>query len=169
MLKKLKTKNLKLNRGFTLIELVIVAGILTIIASFVLTTINPMAQFQKTNDGRRKSDLAQIQRALEAYYQDNGKYPDSDASSNPANVTPGGSWSPYMNEFPSDPSSSKKYVYRAPTGGQSYRIYASLERNNDSQGCYLPSCNIFISNLNCSSNSTQIECNYGVSSPDVNP
>ncbi|MEK7559173.1 MAG: hypothetical protein AAB521_02600 [Patescibacteria group bacterium] len=37
--------------------------------------INPSAQFQKANDARRKSDLAQLQKVLENYYSDKGRYP----------------------------------------------------------------------------------------------
>jgi len=68
----LNNKNVK--KGFTLIELIVAIGIISILATFVLTALNPMAQFEKAQDVKRKSDLAQIARALEVYYQDNGKY-----------------------------------------------------------------------------------------------
>src|SRR5579872_2213577 len=66
--------------GFTLIELVISIGILAILAVFALAALNPLQQFAKARDGQRKSDLGQIQRMLEQYYQDHGNYPTSSSS-----------------------------------------------------------------------------------------
>jgi prepilin-type N-terminal cleavage/methylation domain-containing protein len=97
------------NKGFTLVELIVAIGILGILAITAIVAINPFAQFQKADDIRRKSDLAQIQRALESYYQDNKAYPAacndntfrierSDGSC----ITWGGSWQPYMNLVPKD-------------------------------------------------------------------
>src|SRR5260221_2944819 len=64
-------------RGFTLIELVVTIGILAILAVFAIAALNPLDQFRKARDSERKSDLAQMQRVLEQYYQDNGRYPDN--------------------------------------------------------------------------------------------
>jgi prepilin-type N-terminal cleavage/methylation domain-containing protein len=65
------------SKGFTLIELVLVIGILAVISVIVLTVLDPIAQFQKANDAKIKSDLSQIQKGLENYYNDNNVYPDS--------------------------------------------------------------------------------------------
>lgn len=59
------TKKLK---GFTLIELLIVMAILGVLAVVVLVAINPVQQLARTRDAGRKSGVAQIGRALEAYY-----------------------------------------------------------------------------------------------------
>ncbi len=62
-------------KGVTLIELLIVIGVIGILASVLLFYINPVVQFQKARDTNRKTDLAQIQATLEFYRSDLGYYP----------------------------------------------------------------------------------------------
>lgn len=141
----------------------------------MVTILNPLAQIQKAQDARRKGDLSQIQKALETYYNDVGKYPLNVFSSdyrikgldgNP--VSWGGSWAPYMSKLPADPSSSKNYVYVS--SGQTYYIYASLDRGgSDPQACFSNgnACSSAVTNnvsTACGGN-----CNYGVSSPNASP
>ncbi len=76
-----------------------------------------------------------------------------------------------MSVLPKDPTSSKKYVYYS-TGkdGQTYYLYANLDRGgNDSQACFSTgsACSSAVSSgigTECGGN-----CNYGVSSPNVSP
>ena len=60
-------------RGFTLLEMTVVLAIMGILASAAIGAY--LASQQKGRDAQRKSDLAQIQRALEAYIGDHGLYP----------------------------------------------------------------------------------------------
>lgn len=172
---------LKLNiKGFTLVELILVVGIIAILFTVAFMVLNPLGQFQKANDSKRKSDLAQIQRALESYYQDNERYPRTTGAPSyclqhivsPWSYYCGNSnWSPYMNLVPKDPKSSNRYVYYVSSDGQSYYIYANLERgmkdpqvcNADGSGCDSLTTNS-ISATACGGT-----CNYGVSSPNVSP
>ena len=142
---------IKKDKGFTLVELVLVVAIMGIMSVGIMLTLNPFAQFQKANDARRKSDLAQIQRALEIYYQDHGQYPSA--------IAWGTSWQPYMNVVPKDPSSNKNYAYSSV--GQSYFIYASLDKVLSSEQCKGASP--------CNTNNCGGTCNFGVSSPDQTP
>jgi prepilin-type N-terminal cleavage/methylation domain-containing protein len=182
-MEKFKKSRLKICTGFTLIELVIVMGIISILSVGILTVLKPADQFQKVSDSRRKSDLFQIQKALEQYYEDNGRYPavSSDGkhqitSTNGLNVVWGGPWIPYMNLVPKDPSyPTRTYVYSTDSTGQSYFLYASLDRGSkDNKACN--------SGNACSSLSTQSPaissntcatdgsiCNYAVTSPNVFP
>ena len=59
-------KNYK--KGFTLIELLIVIAVLGILATAVLSAINPMEQMRKAKDAGRKSDAAELLNAYERYY-----------------------------------------------------------------------------------------------------
>lgn len=131
-----------IHQGFTLIELLVVIAIIGIISVSLMTLIDPVAQFRKSNDARRKSDLGQIQKVLEAYYNDNGRYPSSSGyngwwsdcvgaggSGGTADVSYrimrisegsgclewGQEWTEYNTTVPKDPTySSRKYVYWSP-------------------------------------------------------
>ncbi len=140
-------------------------------ATFLLVVVNPFEQFKKASDTQRKSDLAQIQRALEAYYQDHGQYPTSSSFKIVNNSTPvswGSTWSPYINALPKDPSPTKNYAYVSLASGQSYELYASLDRaNKDPQACKSDgsACDGAVSaSATCGG-----ICNYGVSSPNISP
>ncbi len=167
--------------GFTLVELVLVIGIIAVLFSVALAMFDPLGQIQKANDARRKSDLSQTQKALESYYQDKGRYPRTSGSiyyclqefASPFTTYCGDSnWSPYMNIVPKDPNSTHRYVYYAPSDGQSYYIYANLERgtkdpqicNTDGSACDSLTVN-GISATACGG--VTVTCNYGVSSPNV--
>lgn len=60
------------NQGFTLIELLIVIAILGVLAVVVLVAINPVQQLARTRDSGRKSTIAQVGHALQAYYTARG-------------------------------------------------------------------------------------------------
>ncbi|MCC2631078.1 MAG: hypothetical protein K0S38_887 [Candidatus Paceibacter sp.] len=59
--------------GFTLIELLVVIAIIGFLSSVVLATLNTSRA--KARDSSRKSQMRQLQTALELYYDSNGKYP----------------------------------------------------------------------------------------------
>ena len=159
------TYNLEKQKGLTLVELIVVIGVLGILATIAISDLNPLAQFRKANDARRKSDLKQVQTALETFYQDNGQYPPS--ASNLIDGTAWGSnWSTYMIPLPKDPKSSRNYVYTST--GQSYRLYASLEQSGDPNLCFPggAACSSAPASPACG---TGVNCNYGVTSPNVSP
>jgi len=63
------------NSSFTLVELLIVIGLLAAILFVAIILINPIQQIGKANDARRKSDLAMLKKSFEEYYNDKGCYP----------------------------------------------------------------------------------------------
>lgn len=164
--------------GFTFIELVVAIAILAVLVGFVLYTINPFSQFQKSRDARRKADLGQIQKALEQYYEDHQAYPPStgkptyeieDTSQSPAIPVPWGGttavWQKYIEVMPKDPDGSKSYVYVVDPGYQMYWLYASLDRGtNDPDACSGGVCNNTHGAI-CGGS----QCNFGLSSPNTNP
>jgi general secretion pathway protein G len=147
-------------RGMTMIELLIVIAVMGVLAAVVITALNPAAQLNKANDAKRKSDLSEIQNALELYYQDNQQYP--------ASVSFGSAWAPYMARLPQDPKTGKNYVYLTDASRQSYWLYASLDNwQSDAQAC-VPNTNTQC-NFQTSGSCGGGTCNYGKSSSNVTP
>jgi len=64
--------NKKYNKGFTLIELLVVISIIGLLASIVLVSLNSARM--KARDARRKSDIKQLEIALEMNYDRHGAY-----------------------------------------------------------------------------------------------
>lgn len=157
--------SIRRQRGFTLIELLIVIAILGILATLGFGSFTTSQQ--KARDARRKNDLTQIGRALEAFYNDKGAYPLSNSSDVIVCKTGGVTcdWgdafeddagTPYMVELPVDPRSTNTYVYES-SDGSYYRLYALLENAQDPDiGTYTTDCGAD-------------DCNYGISSSNTNP
>lgn len=59
--------------AFTVVELLIVIVVIAILAAISLVSFNNVQA--KARDSERKSDIAAIQKVVEAYYVDHGKYP----------------------------------------------------------------------------------------------
>jgi len=113
--------------GFTLIELLVVIAILGILATIGLGSFQ--SSQMKGRDAQRKSDLGQIQRALEMYYNDKGRYPDKIPSSGEEWADRGGAL--YMKSVPGDPRGGD-YCYETDLGvGTFYKLYAKLENIKD--------------------------------------
>ena len=71
---------LMFKKGFTLVELLIVIGLLGAIALIVIAAINPIEQANRARDARFKSDGAQIVSAEERYFTGHSSFPWVDIS-----------------------------------------------------------------------------------------
>jgi len=137
---KLKIKNQKVkNKGFTLIELLVVIAIIGILATLLMS--NFIGIRQRARDGKRKSDLSQIQAALEQYRADNGSYYMGNLTCNSTFTSPTNVNIVYMKKVPCDPFeqsgqsyyNSGSYYYSSPDGIK-YTLGACLENASDPQG-----------------------------------
>jgi prepilin-type N-terminal cleavage/methylation domain-containing protein len=147
-------------RGFTLIEILIVTAIISILGVSSIVFFNPLEQIERTRDAQRKHDLGQIQNALEAYYVDNGRYPAATVDNEISFASWGEGWNPYIARLPKDPDSpSQSYFYQVADDGAWYRLYAKLERCEDPD--VLPG----VIKSDCEAGA--YEYNYGVSVYDV--
>ncbi len=124
-------------QGFTLIELLTVIAIIAILTG--LFTVSYLTVRQRGRDAQRKSDIKQIQSALELYRSDNDSYPDNATFQA---LTCGQSFSSasgvkYMNKLPCDPSgtvSSPVPYYYYQVSSTSYVVASCLESTNDKDG-----------------------------------
>jgi hypothetical protein len=107
----------------------------------VVVLLDSLDQIQKINDVKRKTDLSEIQKVVEVFRRDYGRYPLTTGSpdylimiSGPDKdvvVTWGASWIPYVDNLPKDPdSSSRRYVYNTGPDRQIYYIYARLDKES---------------------------------------
>lgn len=118
--------NHKFSSGFTLVELLVVITIISILAALLMT--NFVGIRQRGRDAQRKSDLRQIQAALELYRSDNGYYPTSLYSvSCPTSGTFTANSVTYMQKVPCDPLS--------PNGNYTYTAAPSLCDNTPGNTC----------------------------------
>jgi len=66
-------KALKEEKGFTIVELIIVIVVIGILAVLVITTFSNIQR--RARDTDRQNDIKSIHSVLEVYYADNGYYP----------------------------------------------------------------------------------------------
>jgi general secretion pathway protein G len=106
MSKDIKIKQKRVKKGFTLLELLVVIGILGLLAAFVVPAI-----VGKGDDAKRDlvcTQMNSVSQALDMFKMDNGMYPDTEEGlkalvSNPdADKYPAYSNSPYMKRIPKD-------------------------------------------------------------------
>ncbi len=171
-MQKNKTRLPAGRQGFTLIELMIVMVILAILAA--VGTSSFISSQKKSRDSTRKSSLKNIATALELYYNDKGKYPGDDGAGKikgcgddiaPTVCQPGTAFSDangtiYMERLPVDPTSKRRYYYRAPSVNQ-FQIYANLENDQDSS--------IISTDSSCAASTGSFPCNFGLSSANITP
>lgn len=66
-----KKEEKKLMRGFTLIEILLVIGIIAVLATVVVVALDPATRFKDARDSRRLSDIQSILSAVQQYIVDN--------------------------------------------------------------------------------------------------
>lgn len=115
-------------RGFTLIELMIVVAIIAILAGILIPNfVNARSQAQTA---ACESNLRSIATALELYYADNQVYPTaSGAAVQPALLT--GNGVPYLNNTPKDPA--------AQSGGATYSL-TTVQATGGNPATYTITC-----------------------------
>lgn len=67
--------NIRKRKGFTLVELLIVIGLLGAIALIVISAINPIEQANRARDTRFKADGGQLISALDRYFVGHNEFP----------------------------------------------------------------------------------------------
>ena len=106
----------RLQRGFTLIELMVVLVIIGVLAALIVPNV-----LSRTDDARAtaaRTDIANLVQALKLYRLDNQRYPTAEQGlqalvSKPTTGPVPGNWRPYIDKLPNDPW-GRPYQYLNP-------------------------------------------------------
>lgn len=107
---------MQLQKGFSLIEIMVVVVILGILASIVVPKI--ISRPDEARTVKAKQDVLAIQNALDLYKLDNGNYPSTDQGllalvEKPTTSPIPPDWKPYLKSLPNDPW-GRDYLYLNP-------------------------------------------------------
>jgi len=122
---------MSLKKGFTLIELLVVVAIIGLLASIVMTSLNSARA--KAKDTRRITNVREIEKALELYYDINNTYPYIQAYitntyESQWTTTFATALQPYLPAVPNMTEAPPNgYLYLALNGGQKYGLAVGLE------------------------------------------
>ena len=126
MIKRFNKKGLSRSkqRGFSLVELLVVITIIAILSVVAYTALG--GQTLKARNSRRAQDLSTIQSALEIYFIENGnKYPtqlDDGMPLTTIDLVP-----KYMPKMPKDPTKADDYVYVYDSATKTYQLSSTQE------------------------------------------
>ena len=107
---------MRLQKGFSLIEIMVVVVILGILASIVVPKI--ISRPDEARVVQAKQNILAIQNALDLYKLDNGVYPSTDQGlialvEKPTSSPIPGDWKQYLKSMPKDPW-GRDYLYLNP-------------------------------------------------------
>jgi prepilin-type N-terminal cleavage/methylation domain-containing protein len=147
--------------GFTLIELLIAVVIIGILAAVGLGQFFT-AQI-RSRDAQRKENLSSVAKALELYYNDYGRYPNSLDWGERFEDAKG---TVYMVELPNDPVSGVKYDYRT-EDGINYKLYAHIEHEEDRCFASGQCLDGGYPGADCGEGDAVLLCHYCLASPNI--
>lgn len=124
-------------KGFTLIEVLVAATIIAILASVAIASYSTAAK--NSRDAKRKSDFANLAAALELYRSDNGLYINISGNQDIAAVLGALITGGYISQLPTDPkpttSPSNTYlVSDVNTTGTKFCLMAVMENTVNANG-----------------------------------
>jgi general secretion pathway protein G len=125
--------------GFTLVELLVVVGIISILSGLVIVALNPAQYFRQGRDGRRLSDLGAISAAVEQYFAQNNAYPVPSGGAIPTDAggqLVDGGGVVYLKSVPTEPDDGADYSYAV--SGLNFEICAGMESTPLPSDCRNP-------------------------------
>ena len=103
-------------KGFTLIELMVVLAIIGVLAALIVPNVLSRADDARITAAR--TDVGNLMQALKLYKLDNQRFPSGEQGLNALKIKPTrepipGNWKPYLDKLPSDPW-GRPYLYLNP-------------------------------------------------------
>jgi len=114
-------RKIQIKRGFTLIEILVVATIIGLLASGAIVSYQQLSK--QSRDAKRKTDLEQIRASLEMYRSNNDTYPVGSWSNLSVLTTP----VTYIQSLPGDPKNPTYIYYYNSADGSDYTLASHLE------------------------------------------
>jgi len=125
----------KRNRGFTLVELLLVMVILAILAAVVIPKM--VGRGEQAKETKAKTDISNIGSALDMFEVDTGSYPSNEQGLQALVTNPGAQgWKgPYLQHSPMDPWGNA-YIYKSPgtNNVNGYDLYSTGKDGKDTSG-----------------------------------
>ncbi|OGZ06019.1 MAG: hypothetical protein A3C93_06370 [Candidatus Lloydbacteria bacterium RIFCSPHIGHO2_02_FULL_54_17] len=124
------------DRGFTLVELIVVIAIISLLSAVVFASIGIART--KARDAQRVVNLNQIANAVAMYQNDSGGVPPGEDGVEYVNGNP--EWIPglvpkYISSVPSDPIDSADHKFHYSRQGNDYEVISFLEREGNDAAC----------------------------------
>lgn len=115
-MKRMHRSNLRRERGFTLIELMVVLAIIGVLAALIVPNVIGRADDARVTAAR--TDVGNLMQALKLYRLDNMRYPSAEQGlqalvARPTTEPVPANWKPYLEKLPNDPW-GRPYQYLNP-------------------------------------------------------
>lgn len=140
-------------KGFTLVELLVVIVIIAILAVAVLAAINPIEQLRRGRDTARQTAAKEYLSACERYYGVREEYPWDTAGATAPSGTAlassgvGANWTDYGANLVTEKELREGFENRSPiVNGE---LYITEDLNENVHVCYLPESDAFTDKADC--------------------